>query len=105
MKILLRLLAFALFMVFFGFALKNTDEVVLHLFWNTQTQSPLILLLLAFFVLGVILGVLAMTWTVLRTRRELTLCRKALEQHKNLEHAAARTQSLPPDALVEQIGL
>jgi len=49
MKLLVRVLSIALFIVFFDFALKNTDEVVLNLFWNAKASSPLILLLLGFF--------------------------------------------------------
>jgi putative membrane protein len=107
MKLLVRLIAFALFVVFFGFALKNTDEVVLRFFWNSQARSPLILLLLAFLLAGAVMGVLAMTGTVLRHRRELSRIRKELEQFKAeaAAHAAARTQAPAPDTLIEQIGL
>ncbi len=107
MKLLVRLIAFALFVIFFGFALKNTDEVVLHFFWNSQARSPLILLLLAFLVAGTVMGVLAMTGTLLRNRRELSRVRKELEQLKTeaAEQAATRTQAPAPDTLIEQIGL
>ncbi len=107
MKLLVRLIAFALFVVFFGFALKNTDEVVLHLFWSSQARSPLILLLLAFLVAGTVMGVLGMTGTVLRYRRELSRARKELEQLKSnaAQQAAARTPPPAPDTLIEQIGL
>ena len=46
-KLIFRLIALILFIVFFDFALKNTDEVVLHFFWGSQARSPMILLLLA----------------------------------------------------------
>ena len=107
MKIIVRLIAVALFVVFFDFALKNTDEVVLHLFWNAQAKAPLILLLLGFLVLGVVIGVLAMTGTVLRYRRELQRCRKdGAEQKKTAEEdAATRGKPPAPEALVEQVGL
>lgn len=104
MKILLRLFGFLLFVVFFGFALKNTDEVVLHLFWNYEARSPLILMLLAFSVTGAALGVLAMTPTVLRYRRELARQKKALAQAEAT--AAARSGTEPaPGGVAEQIGL
>ena len=45
--IALVLVALALFIVFFDFALKNTDEVVLRFFWGSEARSPMILLLLA----------------------------------------------------------
>ncbi len=107
MKLLVRLIAFALFVVFFGFALKNTDEVVLHFFWNSQARTPLILLLLVFLVAGTVMGVLAMLGTVLRHRREAARCRKELEQLKAelAGQEAARHQPPAPDALIEQISL
>lgn len=107
MKILVRLTTIALFVVFFAFAVKNTDEVVLHLFWNAQAKSPLILLLLGFLLAGVAMGVLAMTGTLLRYRRELLVCRSELAQHRKAaaDSAAARTQPPAPDTLIEQVGL
>ena len=107
MKILVRLIAAALFVVFFDFALKNTDEVVLRLFWSAQAKPPLILLLLAFLIAGAALGVLAMTGTVMRYRRELARSRKELEQvrQQNTEKTEARTRVPVPDALADQGGL
>ncbi len=104
-KLLVRLVAAALFIVFFAFALKNTDEVVLRLFWNAQAKSPLILLLLGFLLAGAVMGVLAMTSTVLRYRRELARCKAELEQHRKV--AAEGRDALPANAepLVEQVGL
>ncbi len=107
MKILARLIAVALFIVFFGFALKNTDEVVLHLFWNVQAKAPLILLLLGFLIAGAAMGVLGMAGTLLRYRRETNRCRKEFEQYKKeaAEIASARSQPPAPEALIEQVEL
>ena len=107
MKLIFRLAALALFIVFFDFALKNTDEVVLHFFWGGQARSPMILLLLAFFVVGVVLGVLAMTGTVLRYRRELVRLKKETEQKKSEADTVARLreQPPPPATIIEQVGL
>lgn len=107
MKLIFRLVALVLFIVFFDFALKNTDEVVLHFFWGSQARSPMILLLLAFFVVGVALGVLAMTGTVLRYRSELARMKKDAEQKKADADTAARMrdQPPPPESIIEQVGL
>ena len=107
MKLIFRLVALALFIVFFDFALKNTDEVVLRFFWGSEARSPLILLLLAFFVGGVALGVLAMTSSTLGHRRELNRLKKEAEQKKNELAAAARQreQPPPPESIIEQVGL
>ena len=106
MKIIVRLIAVALFIVFFDFALKNTDEVVLHLFWNAEAKTPLILLLLAFLVLGLALGVLAMTGTVLRYRRELQRSRKdGAARQQAADVASERGKPPAPEVIIEQVGL
>jgi len=107
MKLLVRLFSIALFIVFFDFALKNTDEVVLSLFWNSKAGAPLILLLLGFLLLGLMIGVLAMMSTLLRYRRELLALRREAEQQKQsaADLAKARSQPPPPESLIEQVGL
>lgn len=107
MKLIFRLVALALFIVFFDFALKNTDEVVLRFFWGSEARSPMILLLLAFFIGGVALGVLAMMTSTLSYRRELNRLKKEAEHKKNEVAAAARQRELPPppESIIEQVGL
>ncbi|WP_293778120.1 lipopolysaccharide assembly protein LapA domain-containing protein, partial [uncultured Oxalicibacterium sp.] len=56
MKIVFRILAAILFIVFFGFALKNTQEVALQFFMGYELRGPLVLLLLGFFACGAALG-------------------------------------------------
>ena len=80
MKILSRLIAAILFVFFFFFALRNTQEVTMHFFLGYERTDPLVLVLLAFFVIGAILGVLAMVPLVMRHRREASRYRKALSQ-------------------------
>lgn len=69
MKFLTRIVGIILFILFFGFALKNTQEAALHFFLGYEIRAPLVLLLLGFFAGGAILGVLAMMPTVFRYRR------------------------------------
>ena len=69
MKFLSRAVGIVLFILFFGFALKNPQEVALRFFLGYEVRAPLVLMLLAFFAGGAILGVLAMTPTVVRYRR------------------------------------
>jgi uncharacterized integral membrane protein len=92
MKLVTTIVGFILFVLFFGFALKNTQEVDLHFFLNYELRGPLVLMLLAFFVAGAALGILALTPTVFRQRRQTT-------QHRNTIQAlqsAAGTSSAPP---------
>lgn len=78
MKVFSRIIAAILFFLFFGFALKNTDQVTLHFFWGYEFPGPLVMMLLIFFVSGIVLGVVAMVPTLLRHRRDLSRLKKAL---------------------------
>ena len=83
-----------LFVLFFGFALKNTQAVDLNFFLGYELRGPLVLMLLGFFVAGAALGILAVTPTVFRHRRETS-------QHKNTIQAlqsAAGTGAAQPVA-------
>jgi len=72
MKLLSRLAAAVLFVIFFGFAAENTQEATLHFFFNYEIRGPLIMVLLGFFAVGAVFGVLAMTPTLFEHRRELS---------------------------------
>jgi uncharacterized integral membrane protein len=102
MTLLFRIVAAILFVIFFGFALKNTDEVVLRFFLNYEIRSPLVLMLLGFFAAGATLGVLAMTPTVFRYRRDLSKQKKtiaAMQKESDTQHLA-RVQQPPPDSII-----
>jgi uncharacterized integral membrane protein len=72
MRYLTWLLRIALFLVLLGFAIKNNDIVSLRYLFGYEWQLPLVVALLAFLVVGVVIGMLAMLGTVVRLRRELT---------------------------------
>ncbi len=101
MKILFRICAAILFIVFFGFALKNTGEVALQFFMGYEIRGPLVLLLLGFFACGAVLGVLAMAPMVFRYRRETTKHRKTvITMEKDAQaQALVRTQPPQPDSV------
>lgn len=95
MKLVARIFAAILFILFFGFALKNAHEVTLFFFLGNEWHTPLALLLLAFFAAGAFLGVLAMMPTLLRKRRELNKNRSALAALQK-EHDAQPAALKPP---------
>jgi uncharacterized integral membrane protein len=66
----------ALFLLFFGFALKNTELVTVRYFLGQEWRAALSLVLLAFFGAGVVLGVLASLSVAYRQRRELARLRQ-----------------------------
>ncbi|MTV41753.1 LapA family protein [Duganella radicis] len=92
MKFISTIVGFIIFILFFSFALKNSQEVDLQLFLHYELRGPLVLMLLGFFVAGAVLGVLALTPTVFRHRRET-------HQHKTTIHtlqASAQQANQPP---------
>jgi uncharacterized integral membrane protein len=50
----------AIFFILFAFALNNQDDVTVRFFFGTHWQSPLVLVLLVAFALGLLVGVMAM---------------------------------------------
>ena len=96
MKIIFRIIAVILFIVFFGFALNNTQETVLNFFLGYEARAPLVMLLLAFFAAGAVLGVLAMTPTLFRHRRDLGKHRKIIETMQKEQEAQRQARMQPP---------
>ena len=78
MKIISKIVAVLLFIVFFGFALNNTETVTLRFFLGYEFPGPLVLMLLIFFIAGIVLGVFAMLPTLFRHRRDLSRHKKNL---------------------------
>ena len=60
MKYLLWLLKAAIFFTLFAFALNNQQNATVHFFFGTHWNAPLVLVVLAAFALGLIVGVLGM---------------------------------------------
>jgi len=65
-----------LFLLLFGFALKNTDPVVVRYFLGWEWRPPLSLALFVFFAGGAVLGVMAGMAALYRQRRELAQLRR-----------------------------
>ena len=101
MKFVSTIAGIILFVLFFGFALKNTHQVDLRFFLNYELRGPLALMLLAFFVAGAALGILAVTPTVFRHRRETTKHKTTIQA---LQSVARTGPTQPaPDSVNTQI--
>ena len=79
MRVLTWTLRIILFLALFLLALKNTDTVILRLYFDQVWQAPLILVLLVFFAAGAAMGVLATLATVFRQRREIARLRREVD--------------------------
>ncbi|WP_313605386.1 LapA family protein [Comamonas jiangduensis] len=95
MKYLLWLLKAAIFFTLFAFALNNQQTVTVHFFFGTFWQAPLVLVVLAAFVGGLIAGVLVM---VPRWWKHRSTAAKLSQPAAPAEAAAATTSPdpLPP---------
>lgn len=71
MRYLSWLLGFVLFLLALGFAVKNSDAVIVHYYLGYQWQAPLVLVILVFFCSGVAVGVAASLGFIFRQRREI----------------------------------
>ena len=83
MKYLSWLLKAAIFFALFAFALNNQQDATVHFFFGTQWRAPLVLVVLAAFAVGLLVGALGMVprWW---------------------KHRAAARQVLPPDSLMAE---
>ena len=67
------------FLLVLGFALKNSHSVTFYSYLEHVWQAPLIVMLGLAFMLGALMGVLALLPTVFRLRRELSRKPQAIE--------------------------
>lgn len=96
MKLVFRIVAAIIFLIFFGFALKNTQEVILSFFLGYELRGPLVIMLLGFFASGAVLGVLAMLPMVFRHRRDLSRQRKLVGVLQKEQELQAGERVVPP---------
>ncbi|KAF0815018.1 Lipopolysaccharide assembly protein A [Andreprevotia sp. IGB-42] len=95
MRYLIWFVQFVFFVIALGFALRNAQPVTLNFFVGYAWTAPLVLQLLAFFVLGAMVGALALLGKVIHYRREVIKLRRELR---------VRTAATPPapDLVLEQ---
>jgi len=81
-----------IFVVLLVFAVQNTDPVSLRFFTGQVWEAPLVLVLLGFFVGGVVLGALSLLGVIFRQRREIFRLKRSASAHK----PAATDVVVPP---------
>ena len=77
-----------LFILLFGFALKNSDPVTVRFYLGAHWEASLALVVLVFFAVGVAAGVIACFAYIYRQRREILHLRKELRTKPGLPEAA-----------------
>jgi uncharacterized integral membrane protein len=69
MKYLAWLLKAAIFFTLFAFALNNQQDATVHFFFGTSWKAPMVLVVLAAFAVGLVIGALGMVPRWLQHRR------------------------------------
>ncbi|CAJ0741300.1 LapA family protein [Ralstonia mannitolilytica] len=87
MKFLVWVVRILLFVLLFVLALHNTAEVSLVLPFGVVWHAPLILIVLAFFVAGILLAMLAMAPRVMQHRFAASRLRRQIGRMKSEEGA------------------
>ena len=76
MRILTWAIRLIVFVMLVAFAAKNADPVTLRFYFDLAVQTPLVVVLFAFFLAGALFGMLALLGTLLRQRREIARLKK-----------------------------
>ncbi|NYT61395.1 LapA family protein [Alcaligenaceae bacterium] len=101
MRYLVWILRLAVFIVVLMFALKNTGPVDVNFFADhVVTGVPLIVVMLAVFVLGVVFGLLLAMPSVMRRRREANrLKRDVARLEDRLRHPTVPSEAVAPETI------
>jgi uncharacterized integral membrane protein len=91
MQILIWIVRVIVILLLVWFAAKNAEPVVLYGYLDSSLKAPLVLILLAFFGGGLLLGLLASLPATFRLRREVRKLNRALQQK-----ARDADSTLPP---------
>ena len=99
MKIVYALIKIVILLAFVLLAVSNTQSTAFHYLPGQEISLPLIVLLLGFFVVGAIFGVLAMLGRLLALRNEVNRLRREIRKNgRGAELAAtppATTMAIP----------
>lgn len=91
MQVLIWIVRIVVILLIVWFAARNADPVVLYGYMDSSVKAPLVLILLAFFGGGLLLGLLASLMTIFQLKREVRKLNRALQQKAHEANAA-----LPP---------
>jgi uncharacterized integral membrane protein len=101
MNIISKIIWLIVFVVFFGFAMKNDQIVTLNFFLGYEISAPLVILLLTFFIFGTVICLLAMLPIVFRHRRTISRHQKTIEEIESARQAdeLMRVRAPTPDSV------
>jgi uncharacterized integral membrane protein len=73
------------FVLLIAFAAKNVEPVTLRFYFDLALRAPLVVLLFAFFAIGALFGIAALTGTLLRQRREIAALKRRVPAAEGAE--------------------
>lgn len=93
----------SLFIILLGFALKNDQPATLRYFFGYEWQSTLVVIVLVFFAIGAVVGVLAMLPNLFQQRREIARLKRDLRLKAVAETTAPVVTKNVADGTVDGI--
>lgn len=97
MRALIWFVRFVLFILLFGFAVKNDHAVDLRFFFDRQWPLPLVFIILVAFAFGALMGVTATAASLWRQRREISRLGKQLARAELAAEQAVEDVARPAD--------
>jgi putative membrane protein len=94
MRVFFLLLKIALFLLLFGFAIKNLETVKVRYFLGLEWQVPLIVVVLTFFGTGIAIGLVASVAIIGRQKRQILALTRELRSRSRLPNAAATAEAI-----------
>ena len=98
MRIIVWIIRLAVFLVLFGFAVKNDQLITLNFYMGKQWQLPLVFVILVAFAAGALVGVTATLSSLVRQRREIGRLRKSLRKAEATTAVVPRPDGDAPEA-------
>ncbi|QID17393.1 LapA family protein [Nitrogeniibacter mangrovi] len=98
MRILIWIVRLAIFLVLFGFAVKNDQIVSLKSYLGGQWHLPLVFVILIAFAAGAVVGVSATVSSLLRQRREIARLRRSLRKAEQAVGKMSESTEVVPAA-------
>ncbi|MDR2015105.1 MAG: LapA family protein [Azoarcus sp.] len=97
MRVLVWFVRFILFILLFGFAIKNDHGVDLYFYFSKQWHFQLVFIILVAFAVGALMGVTATVASLLRQRHEVFRLRKQLARAERDAGQASEEATRPPE--------
>lgn len=92
MRYLTWLLRVILFLILLGFAVKNDQPVVVRYILGYEWHTSLVVVLLAAFLVGTLVGMLSLLGNILRQHRELARLKREMRLKTKLDEAVVNAR-------------